>query len=74
VPEAAPGEVPLNGLDDNGNGVEDERGFNVHRVGDVLTLRLWIEMPESGGKTSVRQNQATVRLRNFEEQEEQPAP
>jgi len=64
VREWAQGEVD-NNVDDNGNGLVDERGFNVQRVGDVLTLRLWLEGSGGGGTTVVRQNQTTVRLRNL---------
>jgi prepilin-type N-terminal cleavage/methylation domain-containing protein len=38
-----------NGLDDNGNGVVDEAGFNVRKVGDLLTIRLTVEGPGKGG-------------------------
>jgi hypothetical protein len=64
VREWAEGEID-NNIDDNGNGLVDEKGFNVQRVGDVLTLRLWLEGSGGGETTYVRQNQATVRLRNL---------
>jgi prepilin-type N-terminal cleavage/methylation domain-containing protein len=51
------------GDDDNGNGVIDEGGFNVHRVGDVLFVRLSLEEPVEGG-TLVRTLETALRLRN----------
>lgn len=63
VREMAVGEV-ANGLDDNGNGVVDEGGFNIQRVGDVMTIRLWLETPGEGGETVGRLHRTTVRLRN----------
>jgi prepilin-type N-terminal cleavage/methylation domain-containing protein len=65
VRELAEGEV-VNGVDDNGNGVVDEMGFNLQRVGDVMVLRLWLEARGAGDPTVVRDNQATVRLRNVD--------
>lgn len=62
VAEMLEGEV-ANGADDNGNGVTDEAGFNVHRVGDVLWLRLSVEEPIETG-TLVRTLETSVRLRN----------
>jgi prepilin-type N-terminal cleavage/methylation domain-containing protein len=56
----------LNGVDDNGNGVIDESGFNAQRVGDVMILRLCVELPGAGDGTVVRPHQATVRLRNID--------
>ena len=52
-----------NGADDNGNGVTDEAGFNVHRVGDVLFLRLSLEEAGEQGNV-VRTLETSVRLRN----------
>ncbi len=64
VPELGEGEV-LNNADDNGNGVTDEAGFNVHRTGDVLTLRLSIEEnDQQGGGTTIRTLSATIQMRN----------
>ncbi|MBK7642302.1 MAG: type II secretion system protein [Planctomycetes bacterium] len=42
IPELAEGET-ANTLDDNGNGLKDEAGFNVHKVGDLLTVRLTVQ-------------------------------
>ena len=52
-----------NAADDNGNGIVDEAGFNIHRVGDVLFLRLSLEVPVETG-TVVRTLETSVRLRN----------
>jgi len=62
VRELFEGEV-ANGADDNGNGIVDEAGFNVHRVGDVLYLRLSLEEPGETGSI-VRTLETSVRLRN----------
>jgi hypothetical protein len=56
------GEI-ADGDDDNGNGVSDEAGFNVHRVGDVLFVRLSLEAPLETGSI-VRTLETSVRLRN----------
>jgi prepilin-type N-terminal cleavage/methylation domain-containing protein len=42
------GETP-NLVDDNGNGVIDEHGFSLQRVGDLLYVRLTVESPVEGG-------------------------
>ena len=65
VRELALGELG-NGVDDNGNGVADEAGFNVQRVGDVMTVRLCLERRSAGGGTVVRTHQTSVRLRNID--------
>jgi len=62
VTELLEGEV-ANGDDDNGNGVRDEAGFNVHRVGEVLFLRLSVAEPVETGIV-VRTLETSVRLRN----------
>jgi len=56
---------PVNGLDDNANGVTDEGGFNLQRVGDAMIIRLSIEGPGLDGATIQRTGQTSVRLRNF---------
>lgn len=51
------------GDDDNANGITDEAGFNVHRAGDILTVRLTIE--ELGPQGPVTRTLGTsVLLRN----------
>lgn len=62
VRELLEGEI-ANGADDNGNGIIDEAGFNIHRVGDVLYLRLSLEEPGETGSI-VRTLETSVRLRN----------
>ncbi len=62
VREFLEGEV-ADGDDDNGNGVSDEAGFNVHRVGQVLFVRLSVEESLENG-TIVRTLETAVRLRN----------
>lgn len=62
VRELLEGEA-ANGADDNGNGVVDEMGFNIHRIGDVLYLRLSLEQPGETGSI-VRTLETSVRLRN----------
>ena len=62
VSEFLEGETP-NGLDDNDNDLDDERGFSVDVQGDVLTLRLTLERM---GEQGLVQTTATssVRVRN----------
>jgi len=62
VRELAEGEAP-NGDDDNGNGVVDEAGFNVHRVDNVLFVRLTLEEPVPTGSI-LRTLETSVRIRN----------
>jgi type II secretory pathway pseudopilin PulG len=40
-----------NGADDNGNGLVDERGFSVRRTGDLLEMRLTLQVPGDKGTT-----------------------
>jgi hypothetical protein len=54
----------LNVLDDNGNGVVDERGFNIRRVGDVLTIRLTIEDAGRRRTPYARTLQTSISVRN----------
>jgi len=61
--EMLEGELP-NGVDDNGNGVIDEPGFSVHRVGDVLFLRLTIQESIEEGVVLTRTLETSSRLRN----------
>jgi type II secretory pathway pseudopilin PulG len=62
VAELLEGEI-ANGDDDNGNDVRDEAGFNVHRIGDVLLVRLSVQEPAETGNI-VRTLETSVRLRN----------
>ena len=63
VSEWGLGEAPSN-ADDNGNGVEDEMGFNIQRVDDLLYLRLTLEALDSQGTLVQRAMTTSVRLRN----------
>ncbi len=63
IPRYLEGEV-ANGLDDNGNGLIDEPGFNVIRVGDLLTIRLTVQVPLGGGQIDSTTVQTSITLRN----------
>jgi prepilin-type N-terminal cleavage/methylation domain-containing protein len=63
VPEMGEGET-ANGLDDNGNGVVDEAGFNVRRVGDLLTVRLAVQGRGKDGELITTALQTSVVLHN----------
>lgn len=63
VSELGEGET-LNLADDNGNGVKDEQGFNVHLVGDVLVLHLTLEAIDQNGVLFQRTVETGVRFRN----------
>lgn len=63
VREYAEGETAAVG-DDNGNGVSDERGFNVQRVGNLLVLRLSLEDVAPGQAAYARTLTTSVTLRN----------
>ncbi len=63
VREFAEGEEE-NNADDNGNGVEDERGFNVHEEGGLLVFRMTVEEQDAEVGTIVRSLQTAVRVRN----------
>ena len=54
----------FDGEDDNGNDLIDERGFNIHRVGDLLTIRITVEERSEDGESVVRTVETSVRLRN----------
>lgn len=54
----------LNGADDNGNGVVDERGFNIHRVGDLVHVRLSLEGADDAGNVMVRTVETSFKVRN----------
>lgn len=54
----------LDGNDENDNDVIDEAGFNVHRVGDMLWIRLSIEAPDASGQLVIRSVETAIKLRN----------
>lgn len=57
------GEVP-NGLDDNGNGLIDERGLCFALDGEAIVIRLSVEGRDNKGRVAVRTVTTTVRPRN----------
>ena len=54
----------LNSMDDNGNGLVDERGFCVVREGNLVTVRMTLLRAIHDGDAVVRTVSATVRIRN----------
>jgi prepilin-type N-terminal cleavage/methylation domain-containing protein len=63
IAELGEGET-ANGLDDNGNGVIDEAGFNVRKVGDLLTIRLTVQGLCGEGQIATTALQTSVVLHN----------
>jgi len=63
IPASFPKEL-ANGTDDNGNGVVDEKGFNVQRVGNLLSVRLAIQARGGVGKWVTWAESSNLRLRN----------
>lgn len=63
VAALAPGET-LDATDENGNGIVDERGFNIARDGDLLILRLTLSRADLDGRVVVHSMETSVRLRN----------
>ena len=63
IPELAEGEL-ANGVDDNGNGIVDESGFNIRKVGDLLTVRLTVQSMSSNGTLISSALQTSVVLHN----------
>jgi prepilin-type N-terminal cleavage/methylation domain-containing protein len=61
--ELGEGEV-ANGLDDNGNGVVDEAGFNVRKIGDLLTIRMTVQGLAGEGEIALSSLQTAVVLHN----------
>jgi prepilin-type N-terminal cleavage/methylation domain-containing protein len=64
ISEWGDGEVANNNVDDNANGVTDERGFNLQLIGDVISLRLWLQAVDAGNQVVTREFTSSVRLRN----------
>lgn len=54
----------FDGQDDNGNGVVDERGFNLHWADGVLWVRLTIERANRFGKVALVTVESAVDVRN----------
>lgn len=53
-----------NGLDDNGNGLIDERGLSFELDGDMLHIRLTLERIEIGGQRILRTIDTAIGLSN----------
>jgi len=53
-----------NGLDDNANGLKDEKGLSFDLDGDSVIIRLTIEKPGVDGHTVVKEHEARVTCRN----------
>jgi hypothetical protein len=63
VAELLEGELP-NGDDDNGNLLRDEEGLCFQHIGNVMPIRLTVELVDSGGDVIQRTLETSVRLRN----------
>jgi hypothetical protein len=63
VPRLLAGENQ-NNLDDNGNGVIDERGLSFALDGNVLTIRLSAARADADRRVAVRTVETSVRMRN----------
>jgi prepilin-type N-terminal cleavage/methylation domain-containing protein len=63
IPALFPKEL-ANGTDDNGNGIVDEKGFNVQRVGNLLSVRLASQARGEAGKWVTWSENSNLRLRN----------
>lgn len=60
------GEIP-NGMDDNGNGLIDERGLSFVVDRNSVTIRLTLERMLDGGESVTQTVETTVTCRNVEE-------
>ena len=63
LPEFLEGELE-NGLDDNGNGLVDERGFAVERIGETYMVRLTVQRRTTEGQFLTRTARASTNPRN----------
>jgi len=63
VAEFAEGETSAVG-DENGNGLEDERGFSLQRDGELLTVRLTLQEQVESGQVLTVSVRTSIRLRN----------
>lgn len=64
VREFTAGELGLNGIDDNGNGLTDERGLSFTIQDDLVTIRLTLEKSGSDGNPIVVPLETQVDVRN----------
>jgi hypothetical protein len=69
VSEALEGEVPGNLLDDNGNGLIDERGFCLEFVGSHVVARITLEERDHAGRVIRHSSSRIVKPRNTPEDE-----
>ena len=53
-----------NGVDDNGNGLVDEKGLNFTLQGNMVSIRLSLERTRAGGETITNTVETRVTLRN----------
>ena len=60
------GELP-NGIDDNGNGLIDEKGLNFVVDRNAITIRLTLERVLDGGEIVSKTVDTTVTCRNLQE-------
>lgn len=63
VAEFAQGETAALG-DENGNGLEDERGFSLQRDGELLTVFLTLQEQVESGQVLTTSVRTSIRLRN----------
>ena len=63
VPELFDGELQ-NNLDDNGNGLLDERGLSFSAEGTVVTVRITCQRRDEAGRLLTKTAETAVRLRN----------
>jgi prepilin-type N-terminal cleavage/methylation domain-containing protein len=63
VAELYEGEI-ANNLDDNGNGLKDERGLSFSATGDVVSVRLTCQRRDEAGRLLTKTAETAVRLRN----------
>lgn len=63
VAEFAEGETAAIG-DENGNGLEDERGFSLQRDGELLTVRITLQEQVEQGQVITTSVRTSIRLRN----------
>lgn len=57
------GELP-NGVDDNGNGLVDEKGLSFTLQGNMVTIRITLERARREGLPLIKVVETTVRVRN----------
>lgn len=63
VAELFEGEI-ANNMDDNGNGLIDERGLSFSATGSVVTVRLTCQRRDEAGRLLTKTAETAVRLRN----------